>query len=198
MRERRTWKTWQLVAAILVAIFLGMGINGATSSGSSTASGPGSHGSYHLPPASQSPSGTTAAPKGSSATSTTAAGGATTTTAAGGSTSTTTATQQAGAPTVLVPQTTQSGNWTSPAFTIASGTWNIGWAFQCTPAPASSPTFAIFVVNNGGSPGSTPAATSAAASGQSVTPQTSTGSQQVIVQTAASCRWAVKVTGIGG
>jgi hypothetical protein len=37
--------------------------------------------------------------------------------------------------------------------------------------------------------------TSTAASGQAVTPLTSTGSQQVMVQTTAACRWAVKVTG---
>ena len=195
IHERRTWKTWQLLVAVLIAIVLGMGINGVTgSSGSGTAGGTSSHGSYKLPPASGSTSG---APAGaSSATSTTAAGGSTTTTVAGGSTSTTAA-PSTGTATVLIPQTVMSGNWTSTPFTIASGTWNIGWAFQCTPAPPTSPTFAIFVVNAGGSPGSTPAVSSTAASGQSVTPESSTGSQQIIVQTAASCRWAAKVTGIG-
>jgi hypothetical protein len=64
--------------------------------------------------------------------------------------------------------------------------------------PSATPTFQIFVVNSGASPGATPAVTSAAASGQSVTPQTTTGSQQLIVQTSASCRWAVKVTGFSG
>jgi hypothetical protein len=39
--------------------------------------------------------------------------------------------------------------------------------------------------------------TSSAASGNSVTPLTTTGSQQVMVQTTAACRWAVKVTGSG-
>jgi hypothetical protein len=51
------------------------------------------------------------------------------------------------------------------------------------------------VVTSGGSPGTTPAVTSSAASGSSVTPQTTPGSQQIVIQTAASCRWAVKVTG---
>jgi len=101
-------------------------------------------------------------------------------------------------PTVLIPATQLSGNWTSSSFTIAAGQWNIGWAFQCTPAPATTPTFEIFVVNAGGTPGPTPAVSSSAASGQSITPQSSLGSQQVIVQTAASCRWAVKVTGFSG
>jgi hypothetical protein len=100
-----------------------------------------------------------------------------------------------GPPTVLIPQVTQTGNWTSPAFNIAGGTWNIGWAFQCTPAPTATPTFEIFVVNNGAAPGSTPAVTSSAASGSAITPETTTGSQQIIVQTSAACRWAAKVTG---
>lgn len=195
IHERRTWRTWQLLVAVLAAAVLGMAFNGATSSSGagsgSAAGGSGSH--YKLPPqqsSSHSASG--------SSTTTTASGGATTTTTAAGSTSTTTATQTTGPATVLIPQTTQAGNWTSAAFTIAGGTWNIGWAFQCTPAPPTSPTFAIFVVNAGGSPGSTPAVSSAAASGQSVTPQSTTGSQQIVVQTAASCRWAVKVTGFSG
>ena len=100
-----------------------------------------------------------------------------------------------GPATVLVPQTTMSGNWTSPSFTIAGGTWNIGWAFQCAPAPTGGPSFQIFVVNTGAPPGSAPAVTSTAATGNAITPQTSTGSQQVVVQTTAACRWAVKVTG---
>ncbi len=88
-----------------------------------------------------------------------------------------------------------SGNWTSPSFNIAGGTWNIGWAFQCVPAPTGGPSFQIFVVNTGAPPGSAPAVTSTAATGNAITPQTSTGSQQVVVQTTAACRWAVKVTG---
>ena len=45
-----------------------------------------------------------------------------------------------------------SGNWTSPSFNIAGGTWNIGWAFQCAPAPTGGPSFQIFVVNTGAPP----------------------------------------------
>jgi hypothetical protein len=216
---RRTWKTWQLVVAVFLAAGLGMWFNGnaGTASGINSSSGSTTGGGYKLPP----PSGSTAttlpasggSPRGAagSATTTTAAGGSTATTAGGGSTSTTaaggaaatgssttTSTVVAGPATVLVPSTQQSGSWTSPAFTIAAGTWNIGWAFQCVPVPSATPTFQIFVVNSGASPGATPAVTSAAASGQSVTPQTTTGSQQLIVQTSASCRWAVKVTGFSG
>jgi len=199
---RRSFKVWQLVLAVLVAFVVGMAFNGATGSsgGGSAANKP----TYALPPAAGSATATTAAGGATAttaaggATATTAAGGTTATTAAGGTTATTAAPVAAGPATVLVPATQQAGNWTSPAFTIAGGTWNIGWAFQCTPAPATPPTFQIFVVTAGGTPGSTPAVTSSAASGQSVTPLTSTGSQQVVVETSASCRWAVKVTGYSG
>ena len=204
IKERRSWKTWQVLIALVLAVGIGMWLNGnaGTASGNPAASGSGG-GGYKLPPdgASATTAPASAAAAGAGSTATTAAGStstttgsATSTTVASGTTATTGATA-VGPATVLVPQTTQSGNWTSPAFTIAGGTWNIGWAFQCAPAPTGGPSFQIFVVNSGASPGSTPAVTSTAASGQSVSPETTAGSQQVIVQTTAACRWAVKVTG---
>ena len=211
IRERRSWKTWQLLTAVVIAAVLGMWFNGnaGSPSGISNGSGAGgtSRGGYTLPPAAGSHTGTGA--PGATGTSTTSAATATSTTAEGATTSTSgsaSTTAAAGSPpstapvvvgpaTVLVPEIQQTGNWTSPAFTIAGGTWNIGWAFQCVPVPTATPTFQIFVVNNGAAPGSTPAVTSSAGSGSAVTPLTSTGSQQIIVQTSASCRWAVKVTG---
>ena len=212
IKERRSWKTWQLMTAVVLAAFVGMWFNGNAGSASSSAS---SGAGYKLPPSSGASGatattapgakGSTGAPAGSSTTTTTGAGESPASTTAGGSTATTaagaagaespTTTVAVGPAMVLVPETQQSGNWTSPAFTIAGGTWNIGWAYQCAPAPAAAPAFQIFAVNNGGTPGASPAVTSAAASGNSVTPLTSAGSQQVIVQTSAACRWAVKVTG---
>ena len=188
-KERRSWKTWQLVVAVILAAVAGMWFNGNTGSSSGSATSSGSSG-YKVPPPSGSTATTTA---GGSATATTAPASATATTAAG-STSTS-APAAVGPATVLVPQTTMSGNWTSPSFNIAGGNWNIGWAFQCVPAPTGGPSFQIFVVNTGAPPGSAPAVTSTAATGNAITPQTSTGSQQVVVQTTATCRWAVKVTG---
>jgi hypothetical protein len=205
IKERRTWKTWQLLVAVILAAGVGMWFNGNSGSASSTSATSG----YKLPPPSSSAKSSTTvgdpAASGAGSTVTTAAGtsadtagsNSTTTTGAtagGGDTSTTTATA-VGPATVLIPQTEQTGNWTSPAFTIAGGTWNIGWAFQCAPAPTGAPSFQIFVTTAGGGPGSTPAITSSAASGQAVTPQTTAGSQQIMVQTTAACRWAVKVTG---
>ena len=188
-KERRSWKTWQLVVAVIVAAVVGMWFNGNTGSSSGSASSSGSSG-YKVPP----PAGSTATTAaGGSATATTAPASATSTTAAGSSSTSVPA--AVGPATVLVPQTTMSGNWTSPSFNIAGGTWNIGWAFQCAPAPTGGPSFQIFVVNTGAPPGSAPVVTSTAATGNAITPQTSTGSQQVVVQTTAACRWAVKVTG---
>ena len=97
--------------------------------------------------------------------------------------------------TVLLPEDQASGNATTASFTVGGGTWNIGWAYQCTP-PASGPAFEVFVVPANGTPGSTPAVTGTAASGQSVTPQTSTGSQKLVIEAPSGCRWVVKVTGI--
>jgi hypothetical protein len=212
IKERRSWKTWQLVTAVVVALVAGMAINGSTGSASGT-TGSGSGGGYKLPPPSGSATTTTAgagsststtvASSAQSAPTTTAAGSSaassasTTTTVAGGAASSPSTTVAVGPATVLVPSTQQTGNWTSPAFTIAGGTWDIGWAFQCAPAPTGAPAFQIFVVATGASPGSTPAVTSSAASGNSVTPQTTTGSQELVVQSTAACRWAVKVTGSG-
>ena len=82
------------------------------------------------------------------------------------------------------------------AFTIAGGQWNIGWAYRCTPAPASGPAFEIFVVPAGGTPGQTPVVTEATATGQAITPETTAGSQQVVVETEPNCEWVVKVVGI--
>jgi hypothetical protein len=204
IKERRSWKTWQLLIAVVVALVIGMWFNGNAGSASGNPAASGSAG-YKLPPngATATTAPPTAAKSGAATTATTAAGATTTTaasatstTVAGGTTATTSA-AAVGPATVLVPETTQSGNWTSPAFTIAGGTWNIGWAFQCAPAPTGGPSFQIFVVNSGAAAGSTPAVTSTAASGQSVSPETTAGSQQVIVQTTAACRWAVKVTGSG-
>jgi hypothetical protein len=201
IKERRSWKTWQLLSVALVAAIIGMWINGDTGGGSSAASS--NPDGNHLPaqgagaPAASATTTTTAA-GGSSATTTTAAGGATTTTIAGGSTTATTAAGAAGGPArVLLLSPQQKGNWTSTAFTATTAPWNIGWAFSCAPAPASGPSFQVFVTPSGSSasPTGTAAISETGASGQSVTPQSSLGAQELVVQTTASCTWIIKVTG---
>jgi hypothetical protein len=225
LQGRRSWKSWQLAVFVVVACLLGMWfayhINGSSSSAATGGSGSGSSGgSYKLPTEGGTSTGSGASGSGASGTTGTAthAAGAkgasdTTTTVAGASGSSTTTTVAAGAAAAgsatsttqplgqeayLVPAHQASGNWTSPAFTIAGGTWYVGWAFQCNPVPAANPKFAVYVVAPGASPSGTPAVTSSAAQGQSVTNLTSTGSQQLVVQAPPQCEWVVKVTGYGG
>ena len=96
---------------------------------------------------------------------------------------------------ILVPATQLHGNWTSGPFAITAAPWNIGWAFQCTPAPASGPSFQVFVAPVGGKPAASPAVNESGASGKQVTPVSTTGNQVITVQAPANCVWAVKVTG---
>ncbi len=191
IKERRTWRTWQLLTAILVAAIFGMWINGDTGGASSASSS----GSGKLPPPSAAASGSSAA-----STTTTAAGGSTTTTAAGGSTTTTAASSTsssaaAGPARVLLESPQLKGNWTSTSFTTTAAPWNIGWAFQCAPAPAAGPSFQVFVTPAGSAASGTPAISETGASGQSVTTASSLGAQTLVVQAPASCTWIVKVTG---
>jgi hypothetical protein len=184
IKERRSWRTWQLgvglVAALLVGMLIGHSGSGGTVSGSSS----GKHG-YTLPPA----SGATTVPTTTAPT--TSAGSAT------ADSSTTTVPGAAQGPAiVLVPAHEARGNWTSPQFTVSGGTWNIGWAYQCTPPPSAGPAFQVFAVAPGQAPG-TPSVNETAGSGQSVAPMTSSGPFQIVVQAPANCLWIVKVTGVG-
>jgi hypothetical protein len=208
LKDRRSWKTWQLGIAVLVAFLIGLAINyKAVGGGAESANSP----SYKLPAASGSSATTTtaagSASSGSTTTtrsSTTGGSKATTTTtsnAAGGSTTTSSApssSSSTGAPgpaRVLLGPTQLQGNWTSPAFTTTAAGWNIGYAFRCTPAPASGPSFEVFVTPVGGAPTGTPAINQTGPSGQSVTTQNSLGAQTLVVQAPSGCTWVVKVTG---
>jgi hypothetical protein len=205
IKERRSWKTWQLVTGMVIAVLIGMAIDyNSPSSNSATAA---SKSAYALPPPSgnaATTSSTASAPSTSSSGSTTtttttmtpaASGSATTTattTTAAGSTATTAAD---GPAQTLLAAHQSTGNWTSTTFTPTAAGWNIGWAYQCTPAPASGPSFQVFVTTPGGTATGTPAVNETGASGQSATSQTSTGAQILIVQAPANCEWVVKVTG---
>ena len=186
IKERRSWKTWQLVAVALVGLLVGMAINAKTP----TTAGSSARTYTPPPPAGSTASSTPAssAPAGSTATTAAAASGSSPTTAASSS----------GAIQVLVPRTQSQGDWTSPTFTIASSTWYVGWAYQCTPVPASGPAFQIFIVPSGGQAQGSAAVTSGGATGDAVSPETTPGSQQIIVHAPSGCVWVVKVSGVGG
>jgi hypothetical protein len=210
IKERRSWRSWQLALVAVVALGAGMGLNQWASGGSPTAP-PTGGADYKVPPAAASGTTATTAAAGTTApttaaTTTTASTktnkkgatkGSTTIAPAGSSATTTTAaaTTPTGALTTLLSPYQSSGNGTSTAFTVGGGSWNIGYDYQCTPPPAAGPAFQVFVVTKGGTPGATPAISGTAASGQAVTPQTTTGTQQLVIEAASSFRWVVKVTG---
>jgi len=197
IRQKRSWRTWHLVVAVAVSVVLGMVIGNDTSSGgggTGTSSNGAAKTTYTLPP----PAGS-----GSSASSTTVPSSSTTTQAAvgggGGAPSTTTTSSTpagSGKSTILLPAKQASGNWTSPAFTVGAAPWSLGWAYQCTPAPAPGSAFEIFVDPAGNAPSTTPAVKETASSGAAVTSETSTGQQDLSVQAPTGCVWKVKVAGV--
>jgi len=211
LKDKRSWKTWQLVGGMVGAALVGLFIGYRTPASGSGGSGGSGGGAYSLPPAGGSSTSTTAstasgstttsAPTaGTSTTTSTTAGKSkdtTTTTAGSSTTSTTGSTTTTSIPParLLLGPTQLQGNWTSPAFTITAPAWNIGWAFQCTPAPTTGTSFQVFVTAPGASPGGAAAISETGASGQAVTAQTSLGKQTLVVEAPANCAWAVKVTG---
>ena len=190
------------LVACVIAFLFGLWWNYKPVGSNASSSAPG----YTLPKASGTTPTTTPSSSGASSGSTTTsvsggstttvANGSTTTTVASGSTATSAPSSTAAGP-VRVPMgpTQLHGNWTSPAFTTTVAGWNIGWAFSCTPTPASGPSFQVFVTTAGGSPSGTPAISETGASGQSITAQSTLGTQTLVVQAPAGCTWAVKVTG---
>jgi hypothetical protein len=199
IKGRRSWATWQLLVAIVIALLVGFALNGTTEgSASESSAAP----AYKLPTSAGSTSTSTTAPSGSTATkassgstTTTAADSSTTTTAAAGGSTSTSSTAAAGPARVLLGPTKMDGNWTSPAFTTTAASWNIGWAFSCSPAPVSGPSFQVSVVPSGSSASGSSAISETGASGQSITPQSTLGAQTLVVQAPTGCMWVVKVTG---
>lgn len=199
IKEPRSWRTWQLVLAVAASGFVCMFIGNVTAGGPSSQAATTAGGGYKLPPPASAPSqgsSTTVANRSSVITTVPMSSPTTTTAASGGAP--TTSTVPTGPVTVLLAPHQAQGNWTSTPFTVGGGQWNIGWAFQCTPAPASGSGFEVYVVPAGASPtaGQPPAVSGTGGSGQSVTAQTTSGSQQLVVVAAAGCIWVVKVTGV--
>ncbi len=199
IKERVSWSTWQLVLAAVATLIIGMLLGSCFPTGGSTSpTASAGGGSRPLPAESGTPGGASSATTGAGSTATSAPATQTSTPAAGSTATTAPATAPASGPlTVLLGPKQSQGAWTSTPFTVTSGQWNIGWAFRCTPAPTSGAAFQVFVVPAGGSPGKTPAVSESGASGQSVTTQTGTGSQELMVQAPSNCIWVVKVTGLG-
>lgn len=193
IEERRTWATWQLVLAAVVAAMVGMMIGYSGKRGSKNAAA----GTLHLSVGSIQPRvGTTTTIGGP-----TAVGPATTSAAPTTSPLTSPSSLPAAATgpvTVLVPNTIGSGPSDLPVFATA-GAWTIGWQFRCVQAPGGSAAFTITVVPEGGSADATPAVSQVSREAKGTSPQpASQGRQHLRVTTDPACEWAVKVTGVAG
>ena len=186
IRERRSWRTWQLLTAVLIAAVAGMAIGhgGASSASSSNA--------VYTPPPPASPGGGA----GSSTTGRTGtAPSALTSSSTTAGTSTTTTAPAA----VLLPQVTARGSAVTPSFRVGAAPYRIGWAYDCRSAPGSTGTFQVYPLGSGQSPSSgAPAVNASGATGQGLTEVNSTGTEELTVRTPAQCIWAVKVTGVAG
>ena len=147
LKDRRSWKSWQLALAMLAALLIGFALNYKTVGASS-----GNQKAYTLPPAaSTTTTSTTLAGSttgGSTATTTTVGGGPTTATVAGGSTTTTVAT---GPAQVLLAAYQAQGNfWTSTPFTTTVSRWMIKLGLIAALLCHSGPAFQVFVTPVGG------------------------------------------------
>lgn len=202
IRERRSWATWQFVAAIVVATLIGMAI-GHSGGGSNAAGGAGGGATLRtLPPDNSTPGAATdtTAPGASNTSTSSAAGpsgpGAATTTTSGGPTTTT----KPGAPTTTAPAGPQSylihnlqgtGPTNLPSFSVAGGAWSIGWAYRCVLAPGGAGKFQVMA-------GAAKAVDEQGREGSGTTPQSKAGAQQLRIVTDPACAWAVTVVGVAG
>ena len=203
IEEKRSWATWQFIAAIVVAALIGMAIGHSGGGASGAAGGGGGQTLRTLPPENPSPNsstGTTTA--GASNTGTTSGSGASgpsgtpTTTAPGGATTTaksgaTTTTAPAGPQTYLIHNLQGTGPTNLPAFTIAGGGWSIGWAYRCVLAPGGAAKFQIVG-------GTAKAVNEQGRDGSGTTQETKAGAQQLRIVTDPACEWAVTVVGAAG
>jgi hypothetical protein len=182
IKEKRSWRTWHVLVAAFASLLVGMAIGHAGSSGSSA--GGSAQPLFKLPDSGGTPT-----------TATLSAGDApTTTTSVVAPASTPVApTPVTGVAKVLVTKT-GTGPLPPTAFAVKGGTWNIGWAYDCTKSGSAdgAGTFHITVAPPSGS--AAIAVDETGRSNKGVTPRTEAGALSVEVRTA--CRWVLKVTGI--
>jgi hypothetical protein len=188
IRDRRSWATWQVAVASLVALVAGMMV-GYSGKKPSTVAGAG-RAIVSLGAATGASAVAGGQPGPGAATETTITATATTATA---SLPGDAAGNAAGA--LLVPNTRGAGGAELPAFS-AGGPWKIGWHFRCLGASDGPGPFTIDVVpDQGSSPGPSPAVTESGREAQGVTPQTATGHYHLKITADPACQWAAKVTG---
>jgi hypothetical protein len=175
IRDRRSWKTWQLITAMTASLIAGMAI-AHTGSGAASAAGDTTP-LYSLQP------------QASSSTAPTASAAPTTSREAP-------VPLKTGPAVILLPNTNGKGAKTLATFS-AGGAWKIGYAFDCSAAAGGTGYFRVFVENVGVS-ATTPAIDKTARSGSGIASQTTTGEIRIHISADAACRWAVKATGVKG
>jgi hypothetical protein len=173
----RRWQTWQLIAAVAIALVLGVVVGRATTSssigsarakssrtGDSTNRGaqPAAGTRDQLPPASGS-----AAP-------------------------TSTPAQDVNGHAVLLNIPRQTGPVISQHFTATGSRWALGWAYDCTAAPGGTGTFNVKVMDGSGEASNDGGIDQQGAKGSSVVAYTSTGERYLWITT--NCVWAIRVT----
>jgi hypothetical protein len=107
--------------------------------------------------------------------------------------STTTPSATAGPPGgVLVPRTQAGGSWSTHSFTVSSGGWQVGWAYQCGGVRAG-PAFQIYVLSAGSAAAPQPLVQQYTLANQGVTAGTVHGTITLQVEANETCVSAVKV-----
>lgn len=199
---KRRWPTWALVATIIVAGVIGMIVGYIPVSSTNRADAGGSRSGPAFPGAGR---GSVSEPGHTTTTGTGRPGVAAhvaTTTLPPTSTSartTTTTIPTTTTSTTLPPMTTvvletaqTSGPASTPEFTISRGPYEVGFAFECQSAPASTQSFTISVVTPSGAVPS-PVFSGHGSQGSGTRVVARTGQQKLEVRTAAACVWVLKV-----
>jgi len=173
LRDTRSWRTWQMITAIVLALIVGMIVGHIGGSSSLDAS---SAPLFSLPAdASSAPSASTPAVETESAKPAARA--------------------KTGPAVVLMPNINGTGTKTLRVFT-AGGAWKVGWAFNCVLANSAAGSFKVFVVPDGGTVPDSALFEKSGRSGDGITAGTTLGAQHLHIQADEGCRWAVKVTGV--
>jgi len=189
IRERRSWATWQLASAVLIAVVVGMWVGWSGRGGGRASASAGAQSTHlTLPPLTVAPAATTVT---TPATTAPAATATTTTVSSSGTSAAAT-----GPIVVVMPNTNDRGPADLPAITTA-GHLQIGWKFSCVAAPGGAATFEILLVAASGG-ATSPVLTQTGRSGTGVTPLGNTGQVRLRVVTDPGCVWAVKAVGIAG
>jgi hypothetical protein len=189
IKERRTWRTSQVVLFCTLALLLGMRIGYSGEKAPAASSRGAVPGQSGLPPAPTTP--TTLAPgdPGQPTDTSPTTGSATT-----GTREPVGAAQ--GTPEVLLEVSPRTGPLTTDTFTVAAGGWKVGWSFNCRGQGGSGP-FNVTVRHPGsGEAPEDPPVQQNGPDGKGIEQFSSQGDHVLVVQT--NCLWALKVTGIPG